>query len=783
MRRLVNLNFGWYFSPTFSEVYLKDFQNITDFKLINIPHNAVDVPYNYFDEQKTMTICTYKRIIPIKKEYENKDCTLIFEGIAHKATIYCNDDFVLIHKGGYDRFEVNINDFVKYGEDNYITIICDSTENSSIPPFGSFIDYLGYSGIYRETFLEISGKEKIVDYFIRTPNVNNSITAFCDIEVNVTPVEIVISIQDDDKEISVNKYNCNREKETFDFDVKEKINWDIKNPKLYKINIKMYSEKKLLDEINGRFGFREIKANKEGLFLNGKQLKLLGLNRHQSYPYVGYAMPKSAQEKDAEILKYELGCNVVRTSHYMQSKHFLNHCDEIGLLVIEEIPGWQYIGNEEFKLKTLDNVKSMIVRDRNHPSIIMWGVRINESPDNHELYIKTNELAHKLDSSRPTFGVRNFIDSEMLEDVFTFNDFIHEGQKITNTRPQKLPHVITEHNGHMYPTKKYDDEAHRLEHALRHLRVINGANGSNNIAGVIGWCMNDYNTHKDFGSGDKICYHGVMDMYRIPKCAYYAYASQKDKDIMLHVASTLNRGDYAKSELKDFYIFTNCEYVKMFKNDDYVGTYFPDYGDFPNLKHPPIKVDDFIGQILERKEQMKAKDSESLKRIMMQAINDNYKLTLMNKIKCLFIMRKYRRPVTDVYSLFIKYVIGESNKDFIYRFDGYTNENVVKSVTINDVKDVQYAVVSDKDVLFIGDTYDVTRIVIRATDQDNNVLPYAFTPIHIDVEGGIDLIGPKDISLLGGSIAFWIKTNQTGNIGKVNVSIGEFKKNLEFIIK
>ena len=131
-----------------------------------------------------------------------------------------------------------------------------------------------------------------------------------------------------------------------------------------------------------RFGFREIHYKNDGLYLNGKKIKLRGLNRHQSFPYVGYAMPKSAQYKDAEILKYSLGVNTVRLSHYPQSNHFMDRCDELGILVFDEIPGWQHIGDsKEWRELAKENVREMIMKDWNHPSVFIWGVRINESKD------------------------------------------------------------------------------------------------------------------------------------------------------------------------------------------------------------------------------------------------------------------------------------------------------------------------------------------------------------------------------------------------------------------
>lgn len=132
-------------------------------------------------------------------------------------------------------------------------------------------------------------------------------------------------------------------------------------------------------------------------------------------------------EWDADILKNELKLNAVRTSHYPQSHHFLDRCDELGLLVFTEIPGWQYIGDQEWQDQAVRNTEDMVVQYRNHPSIILWGVRINESEDDDAFYQRTNEAAHRLDPMRQTSGVRYLQKSSLLEDVYAFNDFSHEG--------------------------------------------------------------------------------------------------------------------------------------------------------------------------------------------------------------------------------------------------------------------------------------------------------------------------------------------------------------------
>ena len=249
---------------------------------------------------------------------------------------------------------------------------------------------------------------------------------------------------------------------------------------------------------------------------------MIGLDRHQTYPYIGAAAPARLQRQDADILRFELACNIVRTSHYPQSPHFLERCDEIGLLVFEEITGWQHVGDQNWQDLCLAELKTMLERDRNHPSIILWGVRVNESADNDPFYIRTNALAHATDPTRQTGGVRCFRDSSFLEDVFTYNDFSNDVLE-----PNKLPYLITEFAGHMFPAKTWDHEERLIQHAQLHASIQNKQLGNDKIAGAIGWCAFDYATHIEFGSGDRVCYHGVMDIFRLPKWAAYLYKSQQ----------------------------------------------------------------------------------------------------------------------------------------------------------------------------------------------------------------------------------------------------------------
>lgn len=155
---------------------------------------------------------------------------------------------------------------------------------------------------------------------------------------------------------------------------------------------------------------------------------------------------------------------------------------------------------------------------------------------------------------------------------------------------------------------------------------------------------------------------------------------------------------------------------------------------------------------------------------MRRAIKNNYKLSIIDDLMVIRILHKYGHKKTYIYELFRKYIIGEVNENVSYRFDGYTNENVVKSITLSDIKKVNYKFVLDNEKLIVKDTYEMTRGRIIALDQNGNVMPYVYGGINVIVTGGLDLIGPKTISFLGGYATFYVKTNQKSNEGLIKVT-------------
>ena len=776
----INLNYDWKYCEKYTEESNQIDFDEKDYVSVDIPHTNKVVPFNDFDESIYQFISSYRKHVFIDKKLEGKRLILEFEAVANAADVYINGEYAFSHKGSYTAFSADITKFVKFGKDNLISVKVDSTEREDIPPFGNIVDYLVYGGIYREVYIYVRDNDYIKNMRLTPLDV---LTA-PKIEVELTFDKVVankdldIEIFFENKQIIKKIIVANgSDKYDYIFDIPDAKLWDIDNPNLYIVKVTLGK-----DVIEDRVGLREIKFKRNGFFLNGNKVMIRGLNRHQSYPYVGNAMPASAQIADADFLKKHLGVNLVRTSHYPNSKHFLNRCDEIGLLVFTEIPGWQFVSkDEEWRKVCLQHVEEMVSQNYNHPSIILWGVRINESQDDDELYTKTNEIAHNLDTTRPTTGVRFIMKSHLLEDVYAYNDFSHSGNKMKIVPKFMVtslfkPLIISEHNGHMFPTKVYDHEQKRLEHALRHARVVNAAYKSKGHSGVIGWCMSDYNTHRDFGSGDRICYHGVSDMFRIDKLAAYVYSSQQDKIPVLEISSNMEIGDSAGGHVGAVYMFTNCDEVKLYKNGIHINTFDMkmerEKSEFKHLPYPPVILEDIIGDQIEKQMQYKfsKKDAKRVKKALLDIKRYSpLGAALRNPFSLIKVMTVYKLNMGDMTELYGKYVTSWGGKQCSYKFEGYKNGEKVCEVEKGAFNSTYLDAVADSDTLVEGDTYDVTRIVVKALSNYKNVLPYDYSVIKIQTNDVVEVLGPKEVALMGGQIAFWVRTK--GKEGKAKVKI------------
>ncbi len=746
-RTVLPFNRDWRYHPSKVEgAQAADF-NDGAFEQIVIPHTNVKLPWHNFDDKTYEFVSTYRRRFKTPPEAQGRRVFVDFEGAMTASTVWINGVSLGEYKGGFTPFSFELTPHLNASGDNVLVVQLDSTERNDIPPFGYQIDYLTFGGIYREVSLRIVPATYIDNIFAHARDVLSGKPAL-DVDCFLagapsSSLSIEIELRDGDRTVaktsravthtnaedpnasanpttSAPVYSSPETKtdparQTIPLEGLDNIKlWDLDTPHLYTVQVRLLESGRVVDEDARRIGFREAVFTPGGFSLNGKIIKLRGLDRHQTFPFVGQAMPARVQRKDARILREDLHCNIVRTSHYPQSRHFLDCCDEIGLLVLEEIPGWQHIGNEPWKQISIDNVGRMIRRDWNHPSIVLWGVRINESHDDHDFYTRTNALAHLLDPTRQTGGIRYLYDSEFLEDVFTMNDFGFPLRKPNHPR-----YLNTEFVGHTYPTKTTDDDERQREHTLRHARIHNQLASDPQYAGGIGWCAFDYNTHSDFGAGDRICYHGVIDIFREPKPAAGFYKSQCDpeKEIVLEPAFHWANSDES-TQFTQAVICSNCDHLKLFVREKSLESnpwlplieLDPDRTEFEHLKYPPFIYD--------------------------------------------------RR----------KHDTGEHRAWGDLRIDGYLNGKLVISKSLSGSgADRKFALIAD-DTKLVADGADTTRVVMRVTDEFGAVRTHSNDAITLKLEGPADLIGDNPFALMGGTGAVWIRAKEQAGTARLTAT-------------
>ncbi len=710
-RLVLPINRNWRYNKSFVEgAHARDFDDST-FERVVVPHTNVRLPWHSFDDKSYEFVSIYRRRFTLPPEAASHHVFVDFEGAMTASTVWINGERLGEYKGGYTPFSFDLTPHINFNGENILAVDVDSTERSDIPPFGHQIDYLTFGGIYREVSLRIVPGTFIENIFAKPRDVlggHPDVDVDCflqNLEPLREPLTLVVELRDGETVLAKGAQKVPPSDAATDPVVHtvhlENLGaiklWDLANPNLYSVHARLMRGIQLLDEDKRPVGFREARFTDHGFELNGKVIKLRGLDRHQTFPFVGQAMPGRCQRSDARILRHELHCNIVRTSHYPQSRHFLDACDEMGLLVLEEIPGWQHIGDESWKLISFDNVSRMIRRDWNHPSIVLWGVRINESRDDHDFYVRTNALAHRLDPTRPTGGIRYFQESEFLEDVFTMNDF---GFPL---KPPNHPRYLnTEFVGHTYPTKTIDQVERLTEHAMRHARIHNQLASNPQYAGGIGWCAFDYNTHADFGSGDRICYHGVTDIFRGPKPAAGFYKSQCDptEEIVLEPAFHWARGDESIGFTKAV-VFSNCDHLRFFVADKLMAETGPNTTEFAHLRYAPFIAD-------------------------------------------------FGRAIRDWGDL---------------RVEGYIQGKLVISKTLSGRGVDQKFTLLPDDTTLNADGADTTRVVMRVTDEFGAIRPFANDSINFQLSGPAVIVGDNPFALIGGTGAIWIRAmEQPGTV-------------------
>lgn len=534
----------------------KEFNQLSsgDWEPVSLPHTPFVEPLVVLHQWQG--VCYYRKQLNIDKKDINKLLWLEFEGAMHLADVWVNGKHLAQHSGGYTPFVVDVTGLLHADRANEILVRLDNRNNPLIPPGKPLetLDFCYYGGLYRDVHLILNQPVYITHpimadevagggIFITYPEVSEQ-KAEVDVKTqiaNKTAVQKYLTVRHTLYEWSKNK-GCGKKvvsvespliaaadttlHNTQQLTVNAPKLWYPDSPFLYILRTEVLEGKKVMDSEDTRIGIRRIEMTREkGFIINGKPLKLEGCNRHQEYPYVGNAISDQAQYRDMYQIRNN-GFNVVRLGHYPQDPSVLDACDELGLLAIEPIPGWQFFNKaQSFTDHTYKDIRDLIRRDRNHPSIIMWETTLNESWPPKEWKDGAVRTAHEefpgdqCYTSGDTYGYDGF-------DV-CYNDW-EKGYNRPNKT--KKPGFIREYydyefGGHYSTTRVTRGNGDR---AL--MQNAWNAQWSHNryrayypwtMGGAV-WSMHDYNR----GCCDNICYSGLADLFRLPKFGLFYFRTQ-----------------------------------------------------------------------------------------------------------------------------------------------------------------------------------------------------------------------------------------------------------------
>jgi len=585
-----------------------------DWTLVDLPHSPAIVDLNgreaWFGE------CEYQKTISFPATSPRGRRTLFLGAAMHSAIVYVDGREISRHVGGYLPFEVDLTDAVHDDKPHKLLIRLDNRDNADVPPGKPYedLDFCWHGGLYRNAELRAYPDIYITDaisagavasggLFIRTLSVNEH-RATVRVQThfaNAGKVAIVAKVRVELHRGGTILANGLTEPEkvapgrsvarSLDIAILNPALWQPDAPNLYTARVSLLSsDGTMLDQREERFGVRIISFTRsEGFTINHRRVRLRGVNRHQEYPYVGYAVPPAAHRRDARRLK-EAGFDYVRFSHYPQSPAFLDACDEFGIVVMNCVPGWQFMGSEKFRQACFQNARDLIRRDRNHPCVVLWELSLNET-----------QMEEGFMSAMHAIGHEEFPGDQMYTCgwIDRYDVYIHARQhgEIHRWQNGDKALVVSEYGDwEFYASNQgfdqktgsglFADWSHgrqlrsagerRLrQQAINHVIALNDILSS--PAALDGlWSMFDYT--RGYDPQRAAC--GIMDVFRLPKFSYYFFRSQRDitegginwsGGPIVFIASYYEPG----SELRVL-VFSNCDEIELKQSGVSLGRHTPD---------------------------------------------------------------------------------------------------------------------------------------------------------------------------------------------------------------
>ena len=619
--RAYDFNQGWLFGGQYTPGAERPGHNDSRFAHVTVPHTVVPLSWADWDHRAWEKRWIYRKHFTgtsITSGGAGERALLTFDGVMTDATVVLNGTTIATHQGGYLPWTTEITGRLRKGA-NVLAVIVDgrwlNVPPNALPGGANTIDYLQPAGIYRDVTVQVMPRVYLADVFARPVNVlaaDRAVQVTAVIEAGTAPAKHAVTLSAElltsggvkraVKQTTVPVASAGPRTASVTIGgIGDVTYWSPENPALYTVRTTVSSPGTPAHTVDTAIGFRKAVFAEDGFYLNGSRYEIFGLNRHQLYPHLGMAAPARLQRRDALILKNQLNVNMVRCSHYPQSRHFLDACDELGIMVWQEPPGWGFMGDAAFRQRFLDDVAAMVIRDRSRPSVIVWGTRLDETKNYPELYAQARRLAYAHDGSRPTGGAVTFhTTSGWAEDVFCYDDYhIVDGAPALFPPVAGVPYLVSEAVGAAVdPQYRWSDPPATLaRQASAHALAHDQAQANPRYAGLIGWAGFDYYSAPNQADPVAAAKNwrtmrtpGVMDVFRVPKPGASVYRSQVAPAVR-PVIIPVFCWDNATPPGANAMIATNCDRLELSVNGRPWLAVTPDRRTFAALRYPPAIAD------------------------------------------------------------------------------------------------------------------------------------------------------------------------------------------------